>query len=426
MKRYILPFFLFLAVSCDKDGSGSDLPEPADEPVVYESLQAGSAKRGVSFNFAQLAEYDFPLLGDAVSWYYDWSSNVPSDVVLAYMDEYGIDFCPMIWNGNYNPDNIRTYKQNCPEAQYILAFNEPNLTDQANMTPAQAAEYWPDIVALADELGMQLISPAMNYGTLDGYSDPWVWMDEFLQQPGVSLEDIDGIAVHCYMNTVSALRNYIEGFNKYGKPIWLTEFCATTGGSISAQTQMNFMVEAINYLESDEDVFRYAWFIPRGGPLGNINNELLTDRVPIELTDIGEVFVNMSTQDKDLYYEAGTVIPAEHYSSVSGAVHLRPVTDVSGILELYDLKENTWVEYQVEIPSAGTYTLEYRYSTSYDTAMTLNVGEESVTLDLPDTDNVWTTGSAVVDLPAGRQTVRLAGTDAWSISLNWLRLVQQQ
>lgn len=417
----ILTLAAFMAVSCEKTGNGEG-DGTVQDPVQYGVLQGKSQKRGVCFNFAQLPSYDFPLLGDAVSWYYDWSSNVPSAAVEPYLEEYGIDFCPMIWNGNYNPDNIRTYKKSHPEAEYILAFNEPNLTDQANMTPAQAALFWPDMVALADELGMKLISPAMNYGTLEGYSDPWVWMDEFLQQPGVSLDDMAGIAVHCYMNTSQALENYIDGFKKYGKPIWLTEFCATTGGAVSAVSQMNFMVEAINYLESDEDVFRYAWFIPRGGPLNQINNQLLTDRSPIELTDIGNVFVNMSTQDKSVYYEAGTVIPAEHYSSVAGTVHARPSTDVSGILEITDVKKGNKVGYQVNIPEAGTYTLELRYSTYTDTSLDVLAGDSNVQIPLPDSDNEWKTLAADIAFPAGKTEIFLEGTEASGICLNWLRI----
>lgn len=418
----ILAVAALMSVSCEKTGNGTD-NGTSQEAVQYEPLQGKSLKRGVCFNFAQLPSYDFPLLGDAVSWYYDWSSNVPAAAVEPYLEEYGIEFCPMIWNGNYNPDNIRTYKRTHPEAEYILAFNEPNLTDQANMTPAQAAQFWPDVVALAEELGMKLISPAMNYGTLAGYSDPWVWMDEFLKQPGVSLDDMDGIAVHCYMNTSQALENYINGFKKYGKPIWLTEFCATTGGTVSAVSQMNFMVESINYLESDDDVFRYAWFIPRGGPLNQINNELLTSSSPIELTDLGKVFVNMSTQDKSVYYETGTVIPAEHYSSVDGTVHVRLSTDVSGILEVFDVKKGNKVGYQINVPQAGSYMLELRYSTYTDTSLEVSEGGSNVQISLPDSDNEWTTLSSEISLPAGKTEIFLEGTEAAGICLNWLRIM---
>ena len=410
-----------LSASCQKEGpDGGGDSDPADEIVEYETLQAKSPKRGVSFNFAQLADYDFPLLGDAVSWYYDWSSVVPSETVDSYMEQYGIEFCPMIWNGSYDPENIRTFCRTHPDAKYILAFNEPNLTDQANMTPSQAAEYWPEVKALAEELGMGLISPAMNYGTLEGYGDPYLWIDEFFAQPGVSVDDVDGIAVHCYMGSASALKSYLDGFKKYGKPLWLTEFCAWDRDNISAVSQMEYMAEAINLLEADADVFRYAWFIPRGNGESEVHNSLLTSRVPIELTDLGAVFVNMSTQDASLYYETGTVIPAEHYRSASGSIHLRPVTDVSGILEVYNLRTGNSLTYQVEAASAGSFGLQLRYSSFADSSVEISTSEGVCTLDLENTGNEWRTVTAQIELPAGRSTVSVAGTGSSGVCLNWL------
>ena len=77
-----------------------------------------------------------------------------------------------VYNQSEPIDRIRTYKATHPQCEYLLAFNEPNLTDQCNYTPQQAAVQWPRLKELADELGMKLVSPAMNYGTLGGYSDP--------------------------------------------------------------------------------------------------------------------------------------------------------------------------------------------------------------------------------------------------------------
>ena len=87
------------------------------------------------------------------------------------------------------------------------------------MTPSKAAELWPSVVDLAKELNLKLVSPAMNYGTLAGYSDPIKWLDEFFAQPGVSIDDIDAISIHCYMANPQALRNYVAMFYKYNKPI---------------------------------------------------------------------------------------------------------------------------------------------------------------------------------------------------------------
>ncbi len=442
-KRFFILFaaaLCFALFSCEKSSSSDDSVEPDnggtveqggnsgtvetddEEIVTYTSLQGKSGKRGVSFNFEQMPDSDFPLLGPAISWDYNWSSSVPSTSVLSYLSEYGVDFCPMIWNANYNADNIRTIKSSIPTAEYILGFNEPNLTDQANMTPSVAAQYWPDVVALAKELNMKLISPAMNYGTLSGYSDPWVWLDEFLDCDGVSLDDIDGIAVHCYMNSLGALKNFIEGFKKYGKPIWLTEFCAYSGASISAQNQIDFMVECFNYLEADEDVARYAWFIPRGTAVANVNNELLTSRTPVELTETGTVFVNMSTLDRSLFYEAGTVIPAEHYSGAASSTHLRVTTDKSGVLDVSDLKSGNYVEYQLNVASAGTYSLELRCTNYSANALTVEVdGGNSYELELENMGKEWQTLVLPVELPAGKTVLRLTGTAPSPVYINWLR-----
>ena len=128
-----------------------------------------SAKRGVSFNFTNIQ--DLPLLSPAISWSYNWANDQNSTSAL-WFDTNAMDFCPMCWNGSYSADKIRQYVQQHPNTKYLLGFNEPNLTDQCNMTPAQAAGPWQEVVALAKELNLKLISPAMNYGTLAGYHDP--------------------------------------------------------------------------------------------------------------------------------------------------------------------------------------------------------------------------------------------------------------
>ena len=152
-----------------------------------------SAKRGVSFDFKQ-AE-DLPPLSPSCSWAYNWGNTQNAQAAL-WFDSNDMDFCPMAWNNTYNADAIRQYVQAHPKTKYLLGFNEPNLKDQCNMTPAEAAAHWGEVVALANELHVKLVSPAMNYGTLDGYSDPVKWLDEFFAQPGVSMADIDAIAVH--------------------------------------------------------------------------------------------------------------------------------------------------------------------------------------------------------------------------------------
>lgn len=414
-RRLLLFFFAVLLFSCSKeDGGKEEFPDNNDV-----SYQAKSPKRGVSFNFNQLAEYDIPLLAPAVSWSYDWSHNLPLAKTEELFDKYGMEYVQMIWNGSYSPDKIRQYCGAHPEVEYLLAFNEPNLTDQANMTPAEAAALWPGVKALAEELGLKLISPAMNYGTKPGYNDPWIWLDEFFDQPGVSLDDVYGISIHCYMGSVSALKDFVGKFKKYGKPIWLTEFCNWTSQNVSAQAQMKYMVDAVNYLESDEDVARYAWFIPRGNGENECHNSLLSSgRLPITLTDLGQVFVNMSTQDKDLYYSEGQLIQAEHYSAVSGGVTLAPVTDTDGLLELGNLVDTHSVDYQVDV-KGGVHEVVLRYRTYMEMNIIVTVGGIEHEVTLPDTGRAWATLNLELPFSDGRQIMKIGGISPASPLLNW-------
>ncbi len=65
------------------------------------------------------------------SWYYTWST---SHQPLA--TPRGVHFVPMIWG----PDSVTaaSLAQAKHEGRYLLGFNEPDLSNQSNMTVAQA------------------------------------------------------------------------------------------------------------------------------------------------------------------------------------------------------------------------------------------------------------------------------------------------
>ena len=300
--------------------------EPQAESKVVREMPK-SAKRGVAFSFTQLT--DLPIMSPYISWDYNWGP-APTTDAATWFDANEMDFCPMCWNGSYNADRIRQFVAEHPNTRYLLAFNEPNLTDQANMTPAQAAQFWPAVVALAKELNLGLVSPAMNYGTLAGYSDPIKWLDEFFAQPGVSIDDVAAISVHCYMSSPNAVKNYIEMFRKYQKPVWLTEFCAWDPVPGSVTTQMDYMCSVLNYLEQEPLVERYAWFIPRAN--GRVDSapymQLLTHDSPASLTELGKMYCYFSSMDTTCYLTANRPIYAGEYTRVKNyAMTLRPTND---------------------------------------------------------------------------------------------------
>lgn len=350
-----------------------------------------STKRGVSFSINNLT--DALLLSECIAWHYNWG-NTPANTgdVATFLAGEGIDYCPMCWSGNYNADRIRNYVKDHPETQYLLGFNEPNLTDQANMTPAVAAEKWPAVVALAKELNLKLGAPAMNYGTLPGYSDPIRWLDEFFRQPGCSLDDIDFIPIHCYMMNPSAVKSYVERFRKYGKPVWMTEFCAWESIS-GVEQQKTYMSAVINYFEKEPLVERYAWFMPRTNNALNQKpyNQLLTKTAPIDWTPLGEIFCGLSSLDRSVCLDASYPIEAYRYVDFNTAPSVNNSTDPNGSkLMLYALSADQSVDYQVSVPFQSK-SLRIRYATTVRTEVAIYIdGELQQLATLPSTGSFST------------------------------------
>lgn len=379
-------------------------------PVQSADKMGLSEKRGVAFNFTR--GDDLSLLCPYIAWDYNWGNDANSEAA-AWFDVYNIDFCPMCWSGSYSADRIRQYVQAHPSTKYLLAFNEPNLTDQANMTPAQAAEHWAPVVALAKELNLKLVAPAMNYGTLAGYNNPIKWLDEFFAQPGVSIDDVYALSLHCYMKSPSAVKGYIEMFEKYNKPIWLTEFCAWDGGVGSVDVQMNYMCNVLNYLEQNPKVERYAWFIPRyKTPNTEPYMQLLTNAPDIQLTDLGKMYCQFSSFDKSVYLKANRYIYAGEYAATSDMnVIVRPCFDeVVGNdgLAITSMNEGTRVDYQIAVPEDAA-MVEFRYTSFSNSILKVTIDGSDDFLDMPRTGSLkdWQSASLRKTVKAGQHTISI-------------------
>ncbi|ROO58722.1 putative glycosyl hydrolase [Micromonospora sp. Llam0] len=221
-------------------------PQPA--PV-------SSARKGVGV-------WDFPGVSEALTnskagWYYTWSTQHPGIRTPA-----GATFVPMIWGpGSVNPTELARAKQAGP---YLLGFNEPDLAEQSNMTVEQALELWPQLEATGNVLG----SPAVAWGGADAGG----WLDRFMSGAKRRGHRVDFIALHWYGgdfatgNAVNQLKQYLEAVHqRYGKPIWLTEFALIRFGDggpqfPSEQQQAAFLTAAAEMLAGLPYLQRYAWF----------------------------------------------------------------------------------------------------------------------------------------------------------------------
>lgn len=388
-------------------------PTPSSVRISVQQMSK-SPKRGVAFNFS-ITE-DLPVLSPYISWDYNWG-NTTSDISAIWFDTNEIDYCPMCWNNDYNADNIRAYVAAHPSTKYLLAYNEPNLKDQARMTPVEAASQWPKVVALAKELNLKLVSPAMNYGTLEGYSDPIKWLDEFFEQPNVSLDDVYAISIHCYMGSAGAMAAFVQKFAKYNKPIWLTEFCAWENVS-SVEAQMDYMSAALNYLETSDLVERYAWFIPRWNKHNTYPYmELLTSGVGSSLTDAGKVYCYFTNMSSSEYLEANRFIYAGEYCKLSNTnTTLRPCSDMEAItkagkegLMVSGLHTGNSLTYHLAVPQS-TKTIAVRYTSYIASILEIYLdGKLANYLDMPRTGSYinWAEVVTTADMESGYHEIEL-------------------
>ena len=410
MKKIFFILNISLLVACTNNepvNNNSSQPEKTFTPVAK---MVKSSKRGVAFSFSKID--DILLLGPSISWCYNWGVS-PWEEAPEYFDALGVEYLPMCWTRSYDKNKIMEYVAAHPSTQYLLGFNEPNLTDQANMTPSVAAQYWPEVVQLAKDLNLKLVSPAMNYGTLSGYHDPVKWMDEFLAQPNVSLDDIDVIALHCYMTSPEAVINFVKMFEKYGKPIWMTEFCAwwDDSGQGSVLQQITYMCSILNYFEQSDLVERYAWFIPRYKSEGSFPYmQLLTDNKPYNLTDAGKVYCNFSSFDKTAYLDMERGFDAAQYVNLSDyKIQVRPTTDGEDGLMVQALDKDQWLEYQIGLTEPAE-QITIRYASLSKANVLISVDGNLIDMyELPKTGalDTWHSATFPIELTKGGHTLRI-------------------
>ena len=399
-----------------------------------------SYKRGVSENNFTRAE-EINSLARGVTWFYNWG-NLPNSPIAGVVGPgTDMEYVPMIWSANFDEARLRAYLTEHPGVKYLLGYNEPNFRAQANMTPDSAAALWPIVEKTAEDFNLKLVAPALNYSG-EALSDgkvyqPNEWMDAFLA--AYPEAHFDYLALHCYMNSNVGQINYVENFAKrYGKQVWLTEFCAWEG-NVDSTTQKRTMVQKIQDLELSPYVYRYAWFKAKGSNSAPyyrllINQNMLTHEPPVgTLSGAGKIYLNMSSFDTTYYWLPAQVIPAKDYVySQSIAIDLNSDPASQQVLQINEFDVYARAEYLIEIPVDGKYDLRLRLSSrAFLSSPQIRVfcdGEVVADQVLPvtgmtTTQDVWKTQMIQnIPLTAGKHRIELRSARSTTCKVNWLRL----
>lgn len=196
------------------------------------------------------------------AWTYNWGRTNTHTLPA------GIPFFPMQW-GNFNWDigsNQGPLWQEYPtwrrraDAVHLLGFNEPDRSDQSNMTLNTVISQWPRLM----ELDLPLVSPVP--ATAGGAG---AWLDQFFTQANQLGYRVDYTAVHTYpgpnSGSSNSLVDFIKGAQSLTKrPVWLTEFSFVDwDGNLSWSEEDNYncLAEFLWRAETIPELRKYALFV---------------------------------------------------------------------------------------------------------------------------------------------------------------------
>jgi uncharacterized repeat protein (TIGR02543 family) len=187
-------------IANDEDLEVSSMPEGLEFASFVRVLRwEWISKKGICGGLAEITQS---------SWFNDWAAGGDTE-----NPDY--EYVPMRHNLGW--DSFETINSRT-NVSHVLGFNEPDHTDQANCTPLQAIQQWPELF----KSGLRLGSP-----TPDAIRKQW--LVDFLVLADKLNYRVDFVVGHMYWNDQSGsnLKNGIADAvtRLYGnRPMWITEF----------------------------------------------------------------------------------------------------------------------------------------------------------------------------------------------------------
>jgi hypothetical protein len=119
-------------------------------------------------------------------------------------------------------------------------------------------------------------------------------------------------------------------------------------------------------------------------------------------------------------------IEAETYDAMEG-VQMETTYDTGGGLDVGWIDNNDWMDYDINVPSAGKYTITFRVATPNIGAklqVTTTGGTVLAKADIPLTGGYqnWTTISTTLSLDEGEQTIRIISAAFANWNINWFEI----
>ncbi|KAH7913285.1 glycoside hydrolase [Hygrophoropsis aurantiaca] len=220
---------------------------------IVESGASGSTpKAGLAWPNSNYVNVNQFLTTHKVSWYYTWSP---------YSINADVEFVPMLWGQSQVNEFAASIDQTISREHVtaVLGMNEPQQSDQSNLTPEQGAQMWKTYLEPLRAKGIRLGSPAPSSAPSGK-----VWIQDFLQACNGGCT-VDFIALHWYDVDATAFELYVQDFYEtFKRPIWVTEWACQNFNDAAKQCSyddiVRFMNQTQTFMDKAEYVERYAWF----------------------------------------------------------------------------------------------------------------------------------------------------------------------
>lgn len=253
--------------------AGTAFAAPHRGHAGFHRKRSSSGKKGAAYNDISLVSI---VAGNGgVTWAYNWDMRPGGSLPP------NVEYVPMLWGAESTSGWSSAVDSALSSgSQYLLGFNEPDHPEQANMSPEDAASaYKQYMTPYADRA--KLVSPAITNSNNPGQGLDW--MRTFLQACTDCQQSV--MAIHWYGGADGAddfkqhVTQCIDLANQNGmNEVWITEFAATG----DANSQVQFLQDVIPWLESQQGVGRYAYFMVSQGLLVSGNS----------LSSIGQAYLS--------------------------------------------------------------------------------------------------------------------------------------
>ena len=290
------------------------------------------------------------------TWFYTWSADNSSRPNEEFVPIRSQQYWPS-WTQINGLDYV----------SHVMSFNEPDHTEQSNVSVAQAVAQWPDF----QKTGLRIGSPACTTFS--------TWLYPFMDSIKAHNYRVDYVVIHAYWGGLTAAQWYSQLkaiHDKTGRPIWIKEW--NNGATWTTETwptaygdgltkQLTELKAILNVMDTAHFVERYSIY----NWVGSMRMMISDDGW---VTPAGENYRDRKAPMA--FNRVNEVIPTYKFSSQSTSLDLAVSADNSKI-------NLTWTNSDQEFASevvvekkadGGTYAEVYR--SNQTSVMTYN--------DLPD------------------------------------------